>query len=82
MESIAQPHAGTATNRLAPREREIATLVAQGLSNRQIAERLSLSVRTVENVLYSAYCKLRVKNRTTLALLVTLQSASPLADAS
>jgi len=58
--------------RLAPREMEIATLVAQGLSNRQIADRLSLSVRTVEHVLYGAYCKLRGKNRTTLALLVTL----------
>jgi len=67
---------------LAPRERQIATMVAEGRTNRQIAERLALSVRTVENVLYSTYSKLNVANRTMLALLVLAEQESPLADAS
>ena len=37
-----------AAERLTPRQREVATLVAGGLSNREVADRLQLSVRTVE----------------------------------
>lgn len=43
---------------LSAREREIATLAAQGMSNRAIAERLVISVRTVEGHLYRAAAKL------------------------
>jgi len=39
---------------LTGREREIALLAAQGLSNRDIAEAMSLSVRTVEGHVYWA----------------------------
>ncbi|MGU3497597.1 response regulator transcription factor [Mycobacterium sp. C31M] len=39
------------------REREIALLVAQGLTNREIAENVSLSVRTIEGHIYRASCK-------------------------
>jgi DNA-binding NarL/FixJ family response regulator len=52
---------------LTPREREIAGLAAGGLSNRVIAERLVVSVRTVENNLQRAYGKLGVRNRRELA---------------
>jgi DNA-binding CsgD family transcriptional regulator len=48
---------------LTPREREIALLAAQGLSSRGIADRLVLSVRTVDNHLQSAYRKLGVSGR-------------------
>ncbi|MBB1252317.1 hypothetical protein H3146_02880 [Streptomyces sp. OF3] len=48
------------------REREVATL-AVSLSNQEIADRLGLSVRTVENHLYRAYGKLAVTTRTDLA---------------
>ncbi|HWN00284.1 MAG TPA: helix-turn-helix transcriptional regulator, partial [Streptosporangiaceae bacterium] len=43
---------------LTSREREIVTLAARGLTNRQIAEWLVVSVRTVEGHLYRASTKL------------------------
>jgi DNA-binding CsgD family transcriptional regulator len=52
---------------LTPREREIATLAAGGASNREIAERLVVSVRTVENTLQRIYGKLGIRNRAELA---------------
>lgn len=53
---------------LTPRELEIAYLVAQGKSNRAIASELVVSLRTIENHLYSAYSKLGIGSRTELAL--------------
>ena len=55
---------------LTRREREVATLAARGLSNREIAERLVVSVRTIENQLHSAYGKLGIEGRGELGLLL------------
>ena len=52
---------------LTAREREIASLAAQGDSSQQIADRLFLSVRTVNNHLQSVYAKLGVSGRKHLA---------------
>ncbi|WP_433801748.1 LuxR C-terminal-related transcriptional regulator [Actinomycetospora sp. CA-084318] len=52
---------------LTPREREVARLAARGLTSRAIAERLVLSVRTVDNTLSSVYAKLHVAGRRELA---------------
>jgi DNA-binding NarL/FixJ family response regulator len=52
---------------LSSREAEVATLAAGGMSNREIAARLSLSVRTVENQLQRVYGKLGVARRAELA---------------
>lgn len=52
---------------LTPREREIAGLVAGALTNRQIAERLFLSERTVESHVHSVLAKLGLANRTQIA---------------
>ncbi|OBI34838.1 helix-turn-helix transcriptional regulator [Mycobacterium colombiense] len=57
---------------LTKRERAIVMLVAEGLSNRQIADRLWISVRTVEGHLYRVFPKLGVKNRDQLLHLVRL----------
>lgn len=55
---------------LTEREREIALLVAQGLSNRDIAEAMSLSVRTVEGHVYRATVKAGVATRAELSSMV------------
>ena len=52
------------------REREIAMLAAAGLSNRQIADRLSVSVRTVDGHLYRIFAKLGIERRDQLVYLV------------
>lgn len=48
---------------LTDREREIVTLAARGLTNREIADRLVVSVRTVEGHLYRAGAKLGTADR-------------------
>lgn len=48
---------------ITPREREVAGLAARGLSNREIADLLVLSVRTIENQLYRVYAKLGLAGR-------------------
>ncbi len=51
---------------LTPSERRVAELAAQGLSNREIAQSLFLTVKTVEGHLTHAYRKLDVRSRTEL----------------
>lgn len=53
------------------REREIVMLIGQGLSNRAIAERLHLSVRTVESHIHRAMGKTGTNSREALAALLT-----------
>lgn len=52
------------------REHEVAKLVSQGLSNKDIAEAMSLSVRTVEGHVYQASTKAGVSSRAELSELV------------
>jgi DNA-binding CsgD family transcriptional regulator len=52
-----------ATWDLSPREQQVLGLVADGLSNEEIAARLFLSARTVERHLSNVYVKLRVSGK-------------------
>lgn len=54
------------------RERQIARLAKRGLGNREIAERIGVSVRTVEGHLYQSYNKLGVATRSQLERVVEL----------
>ncbi|MGE2717548.1 LuxR C-terminal-related transcriptional regulator [Mycolicibacterium litorale] len=56
---------------ISAREREIAELIAAGASNKQIAERLVLSVRTVEGHIYRACAKVGVGDREALGYIAT-----------
>ena len=53
---------------LSKREEEIARLVAEGFSNRQISERLDLSEHTIKNYLFRVFEKLGVSTRVELTL--------------
>lgn len=48
---------------LTPREREVLVLIEQGLTNKEIAQRLSIEVRTVKNHVHNLLEKLRVRRR-------------------
>ncbi|MFF0478855.1 helix-turn-helix transcriptional regulator [Streptomyces sp. NPDC004284] len=57
-------------NRLSPRERVVARLLVEGLTNRQIADALVVSAQTVASQVRSAMRKLDVTSRTALAVKV------------
>jgi RNA polymerase sigma factor (sigma-70 family) len=60
----------SAFSSLTARQREIVILVANALSNKEIARRLGLSEGTVKVHLHSIYRQLGIRNRTALAGLV------------
>ena len=55
------------TDALTPTEEQVAALVAEGLSNKEVADRLFLSIKTVEANLSRIYRKMEVRSRTQLA---------------
>jgi len=61
------PRRGTGLAALSRREREVAQLVADRLTNREIAERLVLSPKTVERHLSRIYATLEISSRVELA---------------
>jgi two-component system nitrate/nitrite response regulator NarL len=53
--------------RLTKRRRQVATLASHGLSNREVAEKLGVTVGTVKTHLHAIYEKLDLHSRTDLA---------------
>lgn len=68
--SQAQRHAAALMSTLTAKEREVASLVAHGLSNRGIAEELYLGEATVKTHLNRAMVKLDAENRVQIAVAV------------
>jgi ATP/maltotriose-dependent transcriptional regulator MalT len=65
---------------LSPREWEVATLVAAGKRNREVAAALFLSEKTVESHLARIYDKLGVRSRAALATILATEDYAPTAD--
>jgi DNA-binding NarL/FixJ family response regulator len=61
-------HRGLERGQLTPRERQVAALIGLGLSNRDIAARLVLSVRTTEAHVTHVLGKLGLRSRAQLAV--------------
>jgi len=63
--------------RLTDRERDILSLVGQAATNREIAQRLGISEKTVRNRLSVIFDKLHINNRTQAALFAVRQGLAP-----
>ena len=74
--SLVAPKAQT-VNALTDREREVLVLVAQGLSNQQIADALVISERTARTHVSNILSKLGVASRTQAALLAIREGIAP-----
>ncbi|QQK78964.1 response regulator transcription factor [Salicibibacter cibi] len=68
LQEIMNPGAYDELDGLTERENDIAAAIAQGLSNKEIAEQLYLSVGTVRNTLSVILDKLELRDRTQLAI--------------
>lgn len=71
VEALVEPlsqESRTPARPLSKREEEISRLVAEGLSNRQISQKLGLSEHTIKNYLFRVFEKLGVETRVELAL--------------
>jgi LuxR family transcriptional regulator, maltose regulon positive regulatory protein len=63
-QSRLSPAAQLLVEPLSPREHEVLRLIARGLSNREIGERLFLAINTVKGHNRTIFGKLQVENRT------------------
>ncbi|MDH2408540.1 response regulator [Streptomyces chitinivorans] len=64
-----RPEAGRALERLTPREREVLLLVASGLTNAEIGERLGVSTGTVKTHVNALFGKLGLRDRVQATIL-------------
>jgi DNA-binding NarL/FixJ family response regulator len=71
----------TGVDALTPSELRVATLAAQGLTNREIAQHLFVAPKTAETHLYAAFRKLEIRRRADLGSALGRQSSGGPPDA-
>jgi DNA-binding NarL/FixJ family response regulator len=69
LRELSRPQPPDPIDELTEREREVLELVAEGLTNREIGERLHLSEKTVKHYMTNVLQKLQVRSRVEAALL-------------
>ena len=62
-------------SKLSPRQEQILDLLAQGLSNKEVAAELQLTERTVKHYMTDLLHKLQVRNRTEAAVIASRRAA-------
>ena len=72
--------AAAAASELTPTEARVAEMVAAGMTNRQAADRMFVSVKTIEANLSRVYRKLGIRSRADLVRLLVADSATGVAD--
>jgi DNA-binding CsgD family transcriptional regulator len=73
---ILRQRCGVGTGQLTPAELRVVGLAADGTPNREIADRLFLSVRTIESHLSHAYGKIGIRTKAELAAWYALEHGS------
>jgi DNA-binding NarL/FixJ family response regulator len=68
-----RPVNGNGLSQLSPREMQVVQCLAEGLTNREIAERLQLSQHTIKNYLFRVFDKLGVSSRVELLFMTLSQ---------
>ena len=67
---IVSPRAKTGWDSLTDSELKVVTLIARGVTNRDVAEQLHLSLHTVKTHVHNAFAKLGINSREQLAQLM------------
>jgi DNA-binding NarL/FixJ family response regulator len=70
---MSRPRATDPFDELTVREKEVLELVAQGLSNQEIGDRLSLAEKTIKHYMTNILGKLQVRSRVEAALMAYKQ---------
>jgi DNA-binding NarL/FixJ family response regulator len=63
IDAVAQAEAAALPDGLTPREAEVLSLIAEGLTNQEIAERLVVSPATVKSHVNRVFSKIGVRDR-------------------
>jgi predicted ATPase/DNA-binding CsgD family transcriptional regulator len=80
LRALAEPGHWTGSEELTGRERQVAVLVARGLSNKDVADRLVISKRTVDAHVNHIFAKLGLSSRVQLAIWLRDQAPALLDD--